>query len=356
MTEFRFQSPLWLLALVPVLAALVWSLRRKQSGTVLYSSIALFQSLPVTMAQRFKKLLPWIRTAGLVLVVFALARPQYGEEEFRVRTEGVAIEMCLDRSGSMRALDFQLNGRQVTRLEAVKDVFRRFVAGEDNAGGRPDDLVGLIAFGGFADNLCPLTLDHDALIETLNTVKCPEPIFGRNGQVLNVELYQEESATAIGDAVAAGVDRLRNTKAKSKVLILLSDGENTTGVLSPDESIKLAKEYGVKIYAIGVGTTGQVPVEDIDRFGRKHVTLANLRMDEATLRKLADETGGKYFPATSTAALENVYAEIDKLEKTETEGQVYTHYRELFATMLVPGLCLILLEIVLASTRFRTLP
>lgn len=356
MTEFRFQSPLWLIALIPVFASFFWSLRRRPRSAVLYSSIALFQSLPVTMAQRLKKTLPWMRTAGLVLVVLALARPQYGEEEFRVRTEGVAIEMCLDRSGSMRALDFQLNGRQVTRLEAVKDVFRRFVTGGEKSEGRPDDLIGLIAFGGFADNLCPLTLDHSALLDTLATVKCPEPIFGRNGQVLNAELYQEESATAIGDAIAAGVDRLRSTNAKSKVLILLSDGENTAGVLSPEEGVKLAQEYGVKIYSIGVGTSGRVPVEDIDRFGRKHVVLANLRMDEAALRALADQTGGKYFAATSTAALENVYAEIDQLEKTETEGHIYTHYRELFASMLVPGLCLVLLELALASTRFRTLP
>lgn len=357
MTEFRWASPYWFIALAAVGLAF-WFARqgRGRRRAVLYSSAALLRGLPVTLAQRLKGLLPWLRGVGLALVVVALARPQKGEEEFRVRGDGIAIEMCLDRSGSMRALDFDLNGKQVTRLEAVKNVFRRFVVGEDGNGGRPDDLVGLVAFGGFADNLCPLTLDHDALIGILEQVKTPEPIFGKGGQLLNEELFAEENATAIGDALAAGVDRLKGSKAKSKVLILLSDGENNAGVLSPTEAVEIAKAHGIKIYSIGVGTAGNVPYEDFDRFGRRVIQFRQFPIDEAALKSLADATGGKYFHARDTAGLEEVYAEIDRLEKSETEGQVYTHYRELFASALVPGIALVLLEIVAAATRFRTLP
>ncbi|MBN2476270.1 MAG: VWA domain-containing protein [Pirellulales bacterium] len=356
MTGFRFQAPLWLLLLLPLLIVGVLAIRRQRQAAILYSDVAILRSLPVTVALRLKRWLPWVRLLGLALLILAMARPQHGREEFRVRTEGVAIQMCIDRSGSMRAMDFQLQGRRCNRLEAVKEVFRNFVAGSGGSPGRPDDLIGLVAFGGYADSKCPLTLDHGALLEVLDTVEIPKPIEDARGRVINASLLEEEMATAIGDALTLAVDRLKDVAAKSKVVIFLSDGENTAGVIDPAEAAKTAKTYGIKVYTIGVGTTGRAPIPVVDDFGREVLVSGTVRLDEKTLTMLAQTTGGRYFHAQDTQALEEVYAEIDRLEKTISEGRLYTEYRELYQYAMFPGLALILLEIVLACTRFRSLP
>ena len=306
--------------------------------------------------QRVKRLLPGVRLAGLLLIVFALARPQRGLQEFRVQTEGVAIEMCIDHSGSMQALDFQIDSQRVNRLEAVKKVFEDFVDGGGDLPGRPDDLIGLISFGGFAEGKAPLTLDHGALLEVLKTVDIPRPIRDARGRVINERFLQEEMATAIGDAVAMAVDRLKDSSAKSKVVILLSDGENTAGVATPEEAAKAAKAYEIKIYSIGVGSTGRAPFPAVDLFGREVLQARNVRLDEATLKMMAETTGGLYFNAQDMQSLERVYAEIDKLEKTISEGRMYTEYVELYPWFLLGGLGLVVSEIVLSATRFRSLP
>ncbi len=356
MNAFRFHEPLSLLLLIPVLAIGFWSVRRDRRTAVMYSSVALLRDLPITMAQRFHRLLPWLRVTGMLLIVFAVARPQYGRKEFRVRTEGIAIEMCIDRSGSMQAMDFPVEGERVSRLDAVKHVFQQFVAGEGEFDGRPDDVIGLVAFGGFADAKCPPTLDHGTLLEILDTVKIPEPIYDRQGHIINERLLQEEQATAIGDAIAVAVDRLKEVKAKSKVIVLLSDGENTAGVNSPMDAAAAAKAFDIRIYAIGVGSNGMAPFPSTDLFGRHVLRPQHVRLDEATLKELAHKTNGRYFNAQDTQALAEVYAEIDQLEKTETEGLMYTDYREYFQTLLLPGIVCVLLELVLSATRFRTLP
>ncbi|MBI3270215.1 MAG: VWA domain-containing protein [Planctomycetes bacterium] len=361
MSGLRLHDPLWLVLLVPLFAATVFAVRRQRRTAVLYSSVQLLKSLPCTFALRVKRRLPWVRFAGLALAVAALARPQHGREEFRVRTEGIAIQMCIDRSGSMQALDFELDGKRANRLAVVKKAFRDFVAGSSRAlggglPGRPDDLIGLIPFGGFAESACPLTLDHGALLQVLDTVKIPEPVEDARGRVLNRELLEEEMATAIGDAVALGVERLKDVSSKTKVIILLSDGESNAGIASPEEGAAAAKAFGIKIYSIGVGTTGRVPFPAVDPFGRQVLVSRPVRIDEKTLSMLAEKTGGRYWNASDTATLEKVYAEIDKLEKTQTEGRLYTEYRELYAHALLPGLALILLELVLSATRFRSLP
>ena len=353
---FRFQDPLWLLLLVPLVALGLWAVRRQRRVAVLYSDTSILASLPKTVALRVKRLLPWVRLLGLALVGAALARPQRGREEFRIQTEGIAIQMCIDRSGSMQAMDFRIDGRQVNRLDAVKSVFRDFVAGTGGLPGRPDDLIGLVAFGGFADGKCPLTLDHGALLEVLGSVEIPQPIVDQRGRVINERLLEEEQATAIGDAVVLAVDRLKDAKAKSKVIILLSDGRQNAGVVDPAEAAQAAEAFGIKVYAIGIGGTGRAPFPAKDAFGGNILVPQLVELDERTLKMLADETGGRYFNARDTDALENVYAEIDRLEKSLSEGRLYTEYRELYQYAMFPGLGLILLEILAAATRFRSLP
>lgn len=356
MMGFRFHDPLWLLMLIPL--ALLWwmTFRRRGNTAVLYSDVSIAAALPVTFALRVKQVLPWLLLVGGTLAVVALARPQHGREEFRVRKDGIAIEMCLDRSGSMQAMDFDLDGEQADRLTAVKNVFENFVEGKDGLPGRPDDQIGLIAFGGYAHDRCPLTLDHGVLSEITKTIKIPEPIYDEQGNMINESILQEEHATAIGDAVTAAIDRLKDAKAKSKVIILLSDGEQTAGAVDPSEAAETAKAFAVKVYSIGVGTTGRAPFPAIDAFGRERLIAQSVRLDEETLKMVAETTGGRYFNAKNTAALEEVYAEIDRLEKTLSEGRLYTEYRELYQYAMFPGLGLILLEIMLVCTRFRSLP
>ena len=367
MSGFRFQDPLWLLLLIPLIVLGILAVRRQRRAAVLYSDTSLLATLPKTMALRLKRLLPWVRLLGMALVVAALARPQQGLSEFRINAEGIAIQMCIDRSGSMMAMDFHLDGEQVNRLEAVKSVFGDFVTGAKRLPGRPDDLIGLIDFGGYANSKCPLTLDHGALLEVVDTIEIAplrktlqdEKLTRRLPQELQARLAEQleaEQATAIGDAVTLAVDRLKDIEAKSRVIILLSDGENTAGVVAPAEAAEAAKAFGIKIYTIGVGSTGWAPFPMRDLYDRTVLRRQPVRLDEATLKMMAETTGGRYFNAQDTRALENVYAEIDKLEKTLSEGRLYTEYRELYQWAMFPGMLLILLEIVLSSTRFRSLP
>lgn len=354
-TRMTLHSPVWLLLLIP-LAALVVAAALRRRAAVVYSDTRLVRDLPVTGRQRLRGLLSWLKFLGLALLIVALARPQTPKQESLVKTQGIAIEMCLDRSGSMQALDFEIDGKRVNRLEAVKHVFGDFVNGTDDLPGRPDDLVGLIAFGGFADALCPLTLDHDVLAEVLKGVSIPQPVRNRAGRIINADLLEEELATAIGDAVLLGVDRLRDAPAKSKVLILLSDGEHNAGLADPPAAAAAAKKYGIKIYTIGVGTTGVAPFPQTDRFGRTVLVPQRVVLDEKTLQMLADQTGGRYFNARNTRALTEVYEEIDNLEKSAIEAPTYSDYEERYAGFLTAGGLLILLELVLASTWLRSLP
>lgn len=355
MLNFRFQDPWWLLLLI-LLALIGYLIYRRQKRTaIVYSDVTVLATLPMTMALRMKRFVPWVLYAGMFLGIIALARPQQGLEKTRLRSEGIAMEMCIDRSGSMEAEDFTLDGKRVDRLTAVKSVFKDFVEGNESLGleGRHDDLIGLIAFGGFADAKCPLTLDHDALITVLDAIQIPKPALDSTGRPIAPRMYELETSTAIGDALVLAVDRLKESKAKSKVIVLLSDGASNTGEVAPPEAVEAAKAYGVKIYTIGIGDPNAMQTVQT-MLGPMRQPAAE--MDEATLEMIADETGGKYFLATSTGALENVYAEIDQLEKTKNEGRVYKEYAELYHFFLLPGLCLIALQVVLVSTRFRSLP
>lgn len=354
-SQIRFASPYFLLLLVPVIVTFVWRLRRPDR-TVVYSSTELVSNLPRTFRHRFRLCLPWMQLLAAVLLIVAVARPQSADEKTRIRTEGIAIQMCIDRSGSMQAMDFSIDEKRVNRLTAVKKVLREFVAGTDQFTGRPNDLVGLIAFGGFATALCPPTLDHSAVLSVLETVEIPATIRDENGRVINEQLLREEQATAIGDALALAVERVKSIDATSRIVVLLSDGENTAGVIQPDDAMAAAEQFGIKVYTIGIGSDGMAPFPAVDVFGDTVLRLQPVRLDEKTLKRIASETGGKYFNAKDIDALQNVYAEIDQLERTEIEGTVYRNYKELYWWPLLVAVLLWGISILLSETWLKTIP
>lgn len=358
MDSFRFYTWIFLLLLPIVIGLAAYRLRTRRGVSVLFSSITAFKSLPVTWMQRIRRILPWCYGLGLVLLTLALARPQAGKAESRMTGEGIAIEIVLDVSGSMEALDFELDGQNVNRLEAVKHVITNFVLGSEDGklSGRKDDLIGVIAFGGFADSKCPLTLDHGALVDIIDSLQIPKPVRDGQGRILNAESMQEELATAIGDGLALAADRLRDANAKSKVMVLLTDGDSNAGAIEPREAAAIAKELGIKVYTVGIGRNDVVPVPQEDEFGRTVLVPARFRIDEELLREIAQTTGGTYFHASDSEGLAEVYGEIDRLEKSRIEESKYSEYTELFRWFAGTGLALIFAVNILFETRFRSLP
>jgi len=355
---FRFYSPLWFVLAPLAIASVWWMHRPRHRAAAIFSSLADLKHLPVTLAQRARRLLPFIYATGLILLVAALARPQSGKSESRINTEGIAIELVIDISGSMEALDFEVKGKAENRLTAVKHVIRQFVFGSKESGlkGRRDDLVGLVAFGGFADGKCPLTLDHGALMDIVDGLEIPRAIRDKRGTVINANTLNEDLATAIGDGVSLGLDRLRSIQAKSRVLILLTDGDNNAGAIDPREAAKIAKTMGIKVYAIGIGRSGTVPFPAEDAFGNRFLQPREFKFDAELMREIADTTGAHYFHAQDTHGLTGIYAEIDRMEKSKVEETKYTEYTELFPWFVVPGLVLIFGVAALNATRFNSLP
>jgi Ca-activated chloride channel family protein len=373
-TLFARPMFLTLLALLPLIWWR-WS-RPGRRAAVRFSTLAPLRDAGCSWAVRARHIVPVLRSLTLMLLIVCLARPQKGNEETRIVSEGIAIQLLVDRSSSMLAEDFTLDEKRVNRLEAVKSVATKFVLGDKKSDlpGRPDDLVGMITFAGYADSLCPLTLDHAYLADTLSRTQCVQP--GDRNQ---------EDGTAIGDALALAVLRMRDltrdreamqaNRVKSKVLVLLTDGEQTRGNFSPQQGAELARAEDIKVYTIGVGTRGRAPAPQIDPWtGRVVMGRVITNIDEATLRDIAERTGGEYFRATDAESLRNIYARIDELEKTETEEKRYLQKAELATdavTFALPGLPrwlrttpplllvvlgMLTLEVILAHTRFRRMP
>ncbi|NNE00755.1 MAG: VWA domain-containing protein [Pirellulaceae bacterium] len=320
-----FHSP-WLLSLLILVPIFGWYLVRGSRKTaVSFSSIDVAEQIRPSLRQR----LAWVPAAltlmTVTLMIIALARPRDGREHTVVESEGIAIEIVVDRSGSMQAMDFKIDGEHVDRLTAIKNVASTFIAGDQDQArlsGRISDRVGLITFAGYADAVTPPTLDHTFLISQLNQ--------------LQIVTDRREDGTAIGDAISLAVEKLntlddrKEEKVKSKVVILLTDGENNAGEFDPDQAAELAKKMGIRIYTIGVGTRGQAPVPVPSRItGRQVIQWMQVNIDEATLQKIAATTGGQYFRATDTESLKSIYQEIDQLEKTKVETQNFVDYREL---------------------------
>lgn len=327
----RFADPWWLV-LVPLAVLVVWR-RRRRPPTVLHSSVAELKALPRTLMQRVRSAMPVVEALGLCLVAVALARPQSGREDSVVASYGVAIELVIDKSQSMIETDLdpdRWDQVELTRLDVVKEVVADFVDPDGDLPGRPNDLLGLISFAGYVDAHCPLTLDHVALLQLLADVRMPQ-VDPRDPAA------REELMTAVGDALVVAVDRLGDAPADSKVVILLSDGESNIGEASPRAAAEAAKARGVRVYTVGVGTPRQ-------------------GLDEDALREVAEITGGAYFNARAAADLENVYREIDALERSEITAVQFTRWRERFVPFLLVGLGLLLAHRVLLDTRLRGLP
>ncbi len=351
----------WFLLLTPLAALAFWRLWRRRP-TLRFSAMARVRASGTGTVARLRWLPFALRTLAVALLVLAIARPVRVNESTRTLTEGVAIELVVDRSSSMLAMDFQRRGRPIDRLSALKDVVDNFVQGGGGLSGRPDDLIGLVTFARNADSISPMTLDHEWLLSALKALAVAEP-------------NTTEDGTAIGDAVALGAEKLRDAteqrmdpsrRIRSKVLVLLTDGENNAGEIDPMTAAELCRTLGIKLYTIGMGTRGMAPMPVPTPFGVQ-MQRRPVSIDEALLKRMADATGGQYFRATDSSSLEGIYARIDELEKTVTEQKRTVQAKDLavegfrlggFAMPPVLALALgaLLLEAALSATRWRTLP
>jgi Ca-activated chloride channel homolog len=329
----RLHDPWWLLLLL-LLPLVIRRMQTRRAASLRYPLLAAVRAIGVGRRTRWRWLLVALRGIGFALLVIALARPQLGKASSKVYTEGIDIMLAVDVSGSMMAEDFTANGKRANRLQAVKSVVRKFV--DD----RPGDRIGLVLFAARPYTQCPLTLDHGWLLQNLE----------------RAEIGLIEDGTAVGSALATAVNRLESADAKSKIVVLLTDGENNAGKVTPLTAAEAAKTLGYRVYTIGAGTRGLAPYPVRGPFGNIVYQPVQVSIDEDTLRQIATTTGGRYFRATDTASLEAIYAEIDKLEKSPHEGLEYLDYHELYPWLALPAFLLLIAEAVLAETWLRVLP
>lgn len=328
----QFADPqfLLLLAVIPLLLYLQVKKGKAKQASFLYSSTRLFEGLPATARSRLAVLPLALKILSLILIIFALARPQGGRGEEEVFSEGIDIMLVLDISGSMKSEDF----KPKNRLHVAKEVISEFI---DN---RPNDRIGLVVFAAGSITQCPLTVDHAALKKLLQAT----------------DIGMIEDGTAIGVAVATGVNRLKDSKGKSKVMVLLTDGVNNRGEIDPVTAAELASSFGIKAYTIGVGIQGTAPypVED-PVFGKRYVQV-QVEIDEEVLGKIASITGGRYYRATNVEALRKIYEEIDQMEKTIVKTRNRIIYTEMYPVFVVPAFLLLSLGMIVTGTLFRRLP
>lgn len=319
---------LYFLLIIPLMAAWYWYKGKNKTTALTYSSLKMFESFKPGYKEQFRHLPAILRMLAVALIIVALARPQSFSSGENIYTEGIDISMLLDISGSMLAEDFRPN-----RIEASKKVIDEFIMG------RTTDKIGLVVFARESFTQCPLTVDYPVLRGLLKDIK--------SGMI--------EDGTAIGTAIANGVNRLKDSKAKSKVMILLTDGVNNSGEIDPVTAGQIAKSFGIRIYAIGVGTMGEAPYPFQTPYGIRYQMMP-VEIDEPTLKKIAETTDGKYFRATNNRKLEEIYSQIDNMEKTRVEITSYRNAKELYYNWLGAGIFFLFLEIGLAGTVFRKIP
>jgi Ca-activated chloride channel family protein len=315
--------------------------KRSRQPAFLYSSVQLVKGIIGITRSRAGAILMRLRWLALAFFIIALAQPRFVHSETKVSASGVDIVVALDMSGSMAAEDdgFLLNGEQSSRFLIAKDTLKKFV---DR---RPNDRLGLVIFAAKAFVVVPPTLDHDFFLSNLERMQ------------LQMEGFDNRS-TAIGSALTTALNRLRDLKSKSKIVILITDGENNAGKVPPLTAAEAAQALGIKVYTIGVGTRGEARIftGQVDFSGNKIYQRIPVDVDEDTLRKIAEMTKGKYYRADSSDTLKKIYADIDRLEKTDAEVKKFSQYQELFAWAVLPGMFALLLEAVLSHTIWRKLP
>ena len=332
---------LLLLLLLPLLGWLKG--RQGQPPAFVYSSVQLVRGILNVTRTRSGAFLAALRWLILALLIIALAQPRLTKSETKITASGVDIAAVLDMSYSMADEDFELHGQPADRITLAKEVLKQFIEK------RPSDRIGLVVFATDAFTAAPMTLDHDFVLHNLERLHL--------GTI-------DGGSTAIGSGLSTAINRLRDLKSKSKIIILMTDGRNNAGKLAPRTVAEAAKALGVKIYTIGVGKHGQSRRPRMDRqghyltdfFGRKVYDTDQEDLDEDVLQEIANMTGGKYYRADNSQRFHAIYAEIDKLEKTEAEVKKFAHHEELFAWAITPGLGLLLLEVLLRHTLWRRLP
>jgi Ca-activated chloride channel family protein len=332
----------YVLLLLLLLPPLIWLKgRHGRQPAFLYSSVQLVKGIVGITRSRAGGMLLKLRWLALALFIVALAQPRFVLSETQVKASGVDIVVALDMSGSMNAEDdgFTLNGEQTTRFLLARDVLKKFVEK------RANDRLGLVIFAAYAYVVVPPTLDHDFFLENLDRM------------AVDMEGFDNRS-TAIGSALATALNRLRDQQAKSKIVILMTDGENNAGRIPPLTAAEAARALGIKVYTIGVGTRGKARIAvGVDQFtGQKIYAEQPVDVDEDTLKTIAKMTGAKYYRADSSSTLNKIYDDIDQLEKTDVEVKKYTQFQELFPWVIVSGLSVLLLEVILNQTLWRRLP
>ena len=330
----RFLQPEWFWAFTVLPLVILWRGRRGPVAAVEYSDVSLARDVARRTRSRVGGIVWLLPIIAAALMIVGLARPQRTHSRTEVTANGIDIVLGLDISGSMQALDFMVDNHRVNRIAVVKSVVSKFI---DE---RPDDRIGLIAFAAAPYIVSPLTLDHDWLQQNLDRV--------------NVGIGDD--GTAIGSAIAAAVNHLRTTTAKSKVVILLTDGVNNSGKISPLAAAEAARALGVKIYTIGVGVRGKAPIPVRDERGNMHVVMAEVDVDEKTLQAVATETGGQFYRATDTDSLQKIYEHINRYEKSAQTVQKFERVEELYKWPLLPSLGFLGIAVILQQTRFRRLP
>lgn len=331
MENITFNNPkllYFLLLLVPIIAWYVWK-QSSMQASIRLSSLKGFTNMPKTYKYYLRHLPVVLRTLAFTALIIALARPQSTDNWSNTSTEGIDIVIALDISGSMLAEDFKPN-----RLEAAKEDAIRFISG------RPNDRIGLVVFSGESFTQCPLTTDHAVLINLINDVQ--------QGMI--------EDGTAIGLGLANAVSRLKESTAKSKVVILMTDGVNNQGEIPPLTAAEIAKTFDVRVYTIGVGSMGKAPYPVTDMFGRKRYQQMDVEIDEEVLTQIAHLTDGMYFRAVNNERLEEVYVEIDKLEKSKIEVKEYSKKNEEYLFLVLAGLVLLVAELLIRNTILRNVP
>ncbi len=329
-----FKNPSILLLIPLSVLFVLWINRKNKLPSFLFPSVDLLSGISPSWKIRFRLVPTALRLVTLILFVVALAAPRKVLEEFTHKAEGIDIVLALDCSGSMAAEDFMINGKRYNRLTIIKNVVKDFIAK------RSSDRIALVAFAGLAYTVCPLTTDYNWLLSNMD----------------RLELGMFEDGTAIGSAISSSVNRLKTSKAKSKIIILLTDGVNNAGKIDPLTAAKIAQTMKTKIYTIGAGSKGDVPFPVKDLFGRTFYQNVPIDLNEDTLQEIARLTQGRYFRATDTESLRHIYQEIDSLEKTEIEETGYKEYQQFFAWFLLGGIVLLIAEVILSNTIFLRIP